>query len=102
MKPLKAEKIAEITGGELLCGDPDTIITNIQYDSRSVGEGSLFVPIKGEKVDAHKFIGQCLVNGAATLTQYECRSWQPLCVPASVVSGSWELPEAWERPVQRK
>ena len=71
MKPLKAEKIAEITGGELLCGDPDTIITNIQYDSRSVGEGSLFVPIKGEKVDAHKFIGQCLVNGAATLTQYD-------------------------------
>ena len=71
MKPLKAEKIAEITGGELLCGDPDTIITNIQYDSRSVGEGSLFVPIKGEKVDAHKFIGQCLLNGAATLTQYD-------------------------------
>ena len=68
---LTAAQIAEITGGKLLCGDPGTIIDNVQYDSRAVKAGSLFVPIIGEKVDAHKFIPQCLENGAASLTQYE-------------------------------
>ena len=71
MISLKVGKIAEITGGKLLCGDPDTIVDNVRYDSRAVGAGSLFVPIVGEKVDAHKFIPQCLKNGATSLTMYD-------------------------------
>ncbi len=71
MKSLTAGQIAEITGGTLLCGDPETAVTNIQFDSRNVCEGSLFVPIQGEKVDAHKFIEQCMEKGAAALTEYE-------------------------------
>ena len=71
MKAMKAQEIAQAVGGKLLCGDPDTLITNVQYDSRSVGEGSLFVPIKGERVDAHQFIEQCMKKGAATFTEYE-------------------------------
>lgn len=64
-------EIAQLTGGRLLCGDPDKIIDNVQYDSRAVNENSLFVPIKGEKVDAHKFIDQCLAKGAASFTEYD-------------------------------
>ena len=71
MKAITAAEITAIVGGTLLCGDPQTIITNIQYDSRSVVEGSLFVPIKGERVDAHQFIEQCLEKGAAAFTEYE-------------------------------
>ncbi|MBQ3928802.1 MAG: UDP-N-acetylmuramoyl-tripeptide--D-alanyl-D-alanine ligase, partial [Clostridia bacterium] len=48
-----------------LCGDPDTKINNVQYDSRAVSEGTLFVPIKGARVDAHRFIEDCLSNGAS-------------------------------------
>ncbi len=70
MENITAEKIAEIVGGKILCGSGREIISNIQYDSRAVKEGSLFVPIKGANVDAHKFIEECLLNGAAaTLTQ---------------------------------
>ena len=54
-----AAEIAEITGGTLLSGSPDTIITDIQYDSRQVKGGTLFVPIKGANTDPHKFIEDC-------------------------------------------
>lgn len=67
---LTAQQIAEITGGKILCGNPQTIITNIQYDSRNVTENSLFVPIKGEKTDGHTFIKDCLKKGAASFTEY--------------------------------
>ena len=71
MQKMTVEEITSVVGGQLLCGDPQTVITNVQYDSREVGEGSLFVPIKGEKVDAHKFIPQCMEKGAATFTEYD-------------------------------
>lgn len=67
-----AGQVAEITGGSLLCGDPDTVIDNICYDSRQVKEGSLFVPIKGVNTDPHKFIEDCFKKGAAaSLTEYD-------------------------------
>ncbi len=68
---MTVKEIVNASGGQLLCGDPETTITNLQYDSRLVGEGSLFVPIRGEKVDAHKFIDQCMEKGAATFTEYD-------------------------------
>lgn len=71
METMTVKEIADAVGGTILCGDPQTIITNVQYDSRTVTEGSLFVPICGEKVDAHKFIEQCMEKGAATFTQYD-------------------------------
>lgn len=71
MKELTAQKIAEIVGGKIICGKPDTVITNVQYDSRMAKEGSLFVPIHGEKVDGHKFIENFLEMGAATFTEYD-------------------------------
>lgn len=71
MVNMTVEEIAKAIGGELLCGNADTVITNIQYDSREVREGTLFVPMKGAKVDAHRFIEECLAKGAAaTLTEY--------------------------------
>ncbi len=71
MKLFTASEAAAVTGGVLLCGDGETVITNVQYDSRQVTEGSLFVPIKGANTDPHKFIEQCLEKGAASLTEYD-------------------------------
>ena len=56
-------------GGVLLCGDGDTPVEHISLDSRKMEGSDLFVPLIGEKVDAHRFILQALNNGAvATLT----------------------------------
>ena len=71
MKLFTASEAAAVTGGRLLCGSGDTEITNLQYDSRQVTEGSLFVPIRGANTNPHKFIEQCLEKGAATLTEYD-------------------------------
>lgn len=63
-------EIAAACGGKLLCGDPDTIITAVSTDSRKIEFGTLFVPIIGEKTDAHHFIGATFAAGAAAaLTQ---------------------------------
>lgn len=65
MVPMTARTICEAVSGELLAGDPESIITDICIDSRQAGSGSLFAPIIGEKVDAHKFIAQVLAGDAA-------------------------------------
>lgn len=62
---MTAAEIVKAVDGTLLAGAPETVIENICIDSREAGDGSLFVPIIGEKVDAHKFIAQVLDNGAA-------------------------------------
>lgn len=69
MKKMTVKEITQAISGRLLCGDPETVVTDIQFDSRAVGEGSLFVPLVGEKVDAHRFIESCIEKCAATLTQ---------------------------------
>ncbi|MGI6069275.1 MAG: UDP-N-acetylmuramoyl-tripeptide--D-alanyl-D-alanine ligase [Blautia sp.] len=74
MKNLTLEHIAEVCGGiyhgpqEALKEEVDAITT----DSRQAAEGCLFVPIVGERVDAHKFIPDVIEKGAlAVLSEKE-------------------------------
>ena len=47
---------------------PDDLdIRAICYDSRQVTEGSLFVALRGERVDGHKYISQAIANGAVAI-----------------------------------
>lgn len=49
-------------------GDIDTEIVGVSIDSRKVVKGNLYVPIKGERFNGHRFIEQAIENGAiATL-----------------------------------
>jgi UDP-N-acetylmuramoyl-tripeptide--D-alanyl-D-alanine ligase len=67
-------EISSACGGELLCGDSNTVITSVSTDSRKISPGTLFVPIKGERTDAHDFIGAAFEAGAsASLTQEHSR-----------------------------
>lgn len=47
--------------------DMDTEIRGICYDSRLVGEGDLFVAIKGFESDGHRFISKAIEQGAAAV-----------------------------------
>lgn len=72
MKNLTLKKIARVCGGT--CFGPEecrnTEIGAIFTDSRKAEPGGLFVPIVGERVDAHKFIPQVMEAGAfATLSE---------------------------------
>ena len=48
-------------------GDTNVMIKSIEFDSRKVVEGSLFVAIKGLKSDGHKFIDNAIKNGASAV-----------------------------------
>lgn len=68
MENITVRDIVEITGGLLLCGDAGMPLTDICINSKEIKEGDLFVPIIGERVDAHRFVESALEKGAATLT----------------------------------
>ncbi len=69
MLNITVNDIVKAVNGTLLCGDGTQIIEHISIDSRSSQGNDIFVPIIGEKVDAHRFIPQALEIGCvATLT----------------------------------
>lgn len=53
MQNFYVKDIIEATGGRLLCGNADTPVNMISTNSKEIGEGCLFVPVIGERVDAH-------------------------------------------------
>ncbi len=65
MEALRAKEIAEAVGGIILCGDENILITSVGTNSKNMEADSLFVPIVGERVDAHDYIEDAFYNGAA-------------------------------------
>ncbi len=58
-------EIVSACGGRLLCGDAAAEVTSFVADSREAGPGSLFVPLVGEKTDAHAYLAKAFAAGAA-------------------------------------
>lgn len=67
MEHVTVGDLTAATGGVLLCGNPGTEVSHIKLDSRKVEPGDLFVPVIGEKVDAHTFIPQVIRAKAAAV-----------------------------------
>ena len=66
MKPFTLEEIAAACGGTYVGSDAmkSAVITSVERDSRQIKDGSLFLAIKGERVDGHDFIQKCYDSGA--------------------------------------
>ena len=60
---LTVVKLGEFCKGKVV-GNPQKIVSNITIDSRKVIEGSMYVAIKGERVDGHKFVKDTFEKGA--------------------------------------
>ncbi|MCP2248646.1 UDP-N-acetylmuramoyl-tripeptide--D-alanyl-D-alanine ligase [Lentzea aerocolonigenes] len=66
MIALTLAEIAEIVGGRLHATDGSPVITgSIEFDTREVTEGGLFLALPGERVDGHDFAAQAVASGAA-------------------------------------
>ncbi|EYT64364.1 UDP-N-acetylmuramoyl-tripeptide--D-alanyl-D-alanine ligase [Dietzia sp. UCD-THP] len=66
MIDLTLGEIAGIVGGRLVGGDPSTAVTgSVEFDSRRIEPGGLFLALPGERVDGHEFVGRALQAGAA-------------------------------------
>ena len=65
MKPIQIKDVVKAVSGTLAWGDESALVTKVVTDSREVENGTLFVPIIGERVDAHRFIPDVLSQGAS-------------------------------------
>src|SRR5260370_10291196 len=63
IQPVKLADLSKGVGGKL-SGDERVGVTDVTDDSRQAGPGCLFVAIRGELFDAHKFVPQVIEQGA--------------------------------------
>ena len=56
MKETSVRELIAATGGVPISGSEDAVFSNIVIDSREANKNSLFVPVVGERNDAHKFL----------------------------------------------
>ncbi len=64
MDPISLDQIARFAGAVRQNGNAETKVTNLSTDSRRIGPGDLFVALRGDHFDGHKFVGQAAQRGA--------------------------------------
>ena len=87
------KEVVQATGAKLI-GESSIPVTDVTHDSRQAGKGSLFVAVRGELFDAHKFVPQVIAQGAAgVLSEFAPpENWNSL---TESQSGRGLTPAAW-------
>lgn len=83
LKGLSLERITHVTGGRYAGPEEnkEKMITGVTADSRNVRPGSLFIPIKGERVDGHDYIEEVMEKGAlCTFTEHDMGNQPYSCI----------------------
>ncbi|HET9675926.1 MAG TPA: UDP-N-acetylmuramyl-tripeptide synthetase, partial [Solirubrobacterales bacterium] len=83
---MRLDELVEGLPGARVVGDGSVEISELVYDSRKAGPGSLFFCVVGEKVDGHEFGPRVVEEGAAALVVE--RELTELAVPQVVVADS--------------
>ena len=65
MNPLSILQIAKLAEAKVETDDGKTSIERISTDSRTIKDGELFVALRGENFDGHKFVEDVAKRGAA-------------------------------------
>ena len=87
MITLRLDEIAAIVGGRLADATGAEVITgNVEFDSRKVASGDLFVALSGVKVDGHDYAATAMDQGAAGVL-----AARPVGVPAVIVPPATEV-----------
>jgi UDP-N-acetylmuramoyl-L-alanyl-D-glutamate--2,6-diaminopimelate ligase len=64
---LKLAELAKEVKAKAAAGPLDKDARDVTHDSRACAEGSVFVAIRGDKTDGHRFIAQALAQGAVAV-----------------------------------
>ncbi len=65
---LSLAELADVVGGRLHRADPGAQVTGtVEFDTRKLTPGGLFVALPGEKVDGHDFAAQAVEAGAVAV-----------------------------------
>jgi UDP-N-acetylmuramoyl-L-alanyl-D-glutamate--2,6-diaminopimelate ligase len=73
-------ELAKQIGAICATGDTSADACDVTHDSRQCARGSVFVAIRGEKVDAHRFVPEAIERGAIAIISE--RSQDDLTAPA--------------------
>src|SRR6266852_6646409 len=92
-RPVTLGEVARTVGGKL-SGDGRVVVTDVTHDSRPAKQGSLFVAVRGELFDAHKFVPQVIEQGAAGVLSELDPSAESRALTESQ-SGRGLAPAAW-------
>src|ERR1700704_6390557 len=77
-----------LQGAEVLSQSGNPVVAGVEYDSRRVRPGTVFVAIKGETSDGNRFIDQAIAAGAvAIVTDSAAEAPRPGVAWAQVVHG---------------
>lgn len=81
MIPMTLAEVAVAVGGRLdAASGEETVTGTVEFDSRKLTRGGLFVALAGERVDGHDFAAQAVADGAAGVL-----AARPVGVPAVLV-----------------
>ena len=87
-----SEALSRLTAQKLVAtrgfAGADTAISQVVQDSRKIGPGSLFVAIKGDQVDGHRFISSAVAQGAVAVVSEQVPDHLPGHIPYAVVHNS--------------
>lgn len=61
---LTFREIQKATGAQCSTDDLDKKARRISIDSRTIQRGDVFIAVKGQKFDGHRFVAQAVANGA--------------------------------------
>lgn len=106
MKNMTLEHIAAVCGGTYYGNEADRTkeIKGAVIDSRLVEPGYLFIPVKGEKVDGHRFIPDVFEKGAlAVFSEQElCNAAGPYILVESSLAAMKMLAEDYRKSLDIK
>jgi UDP-N-acetylmuramoyl-tripeptide--D-alanyl-D-alanine ligase len=72
------------TGGVLVAGDPEAILSGVSIDSRSCARGQLFFAVVGPSHDGHAFLRGALDRGVAALVVERGRALPDIADAAAI------------------
>ncbi|HEX9110410.1 MAG TPA: UDP-N-acetylmuramoyl-L-alanyl-D-glutamate--2,6-diaminopimelate ligase, partial [Terriglobales bacterium] len=95
-----------LEGAEVLSQSGNPVVTGVEYDSRRVEQGSIFIAMKGESSDGNRYIDQAIAAGAvAVVTDSAAQSPRPGVAWAQVPHGRRALARLsanfYKRPAER-
>jgi UDP-N-acetylmuramoyl-L-alanyl-D-glutamate--2,6-diaminopimelate ligase len=95
-----------LQGAEVLSQSGNSTVTGVEYDSRRVRPGTIFVAMKGESSDGNRFIDQAIAAGAvAVVTDSATEAPRPGVAWAQVPHGRRALARLsanfYKRPAER-
>lgn len=80
---MQLAEIAQALSADVL-NEKEAVITSVDFDSRSIKEGGLFIPLKGER-DGHDFIQSAIDHGAAAALWQKGHEGAPKDLPLVLV-----------------